>query len=64
MNRDDIQKILPKTFVFFNLKDFIFYKFICNMYFLADIKRNWRISRFIMEQRRLLINFKTKICIF
>ena len=60
MNKDDIQIFLPKTFLFFNLKDFIFYKFICNMYFFADIKSNCRKSRFIIEQRRLLKNVKTK----
>ena len=27
-----------KKFLFFNVKDFIFYKYICEMYILADIK--------------------------
>ena len=29
------------------LKDFIFYKYICKVYILADIKRNCKKSRFI-----------------
>ena len=48
-----------KTFKFLNLKYFLFYKYICKMYILADIKRNF-ISRFIQEQRRLLIFSDTK----
>ena len=36
-----------KSFLFFYLKDFMFYKYICKMYILADIQRNGRISRFI-----------------
>ena len=35
----DIQKIFTKTFF---KKDFTFYELICNMYNLADIKRNCR----------------------
>ena len=35
-NKDDIQNILPKSFQFFYLKDFIFYTNICTVYILAD----------------------------
>ena len=52
------------TFLFFYLKDFKFDKYICNMYNLADIKRNCRKSRFIKEQRRLLNKTKKKIGFF
>ena len=31
-NRDDF-----RFFIFFNVKDFIFYKYTCEMYILADI---------------------------
>ena len=47
INEDDIQNFLPKTFLFFSLIDFIFYRYICQMYKMADIKRNCRKSRFI-----------------
>ena len=52
-----------KTFLFFYVKDFIFDRYICNMYILADIKWNCRKSRYIKKQRRLLkfFNFKNKI---
>ena len=45
--RTKTTKKLPKTFQFSNLKDFIFYKYICEMYIFADIKRNCRKSKFI-----------------
>ena len=47
INKDDIQKKLPKSFTFFNLKDFTFYKYICEVYILADIKRNIKIKIYI-----------------
>ena len=47
INIDDIRKILPKSFLIFNLKDFIFFKYIFKVYILADIKRNYKKSRFI-----------------
>ena len=36
-----------KKFLFFNVKDFIFSKCICEIYILADIKLNWRNLRFL-----------------
>ena len=45
--RQHTKKILPETFKFFNLKDFIIYEYICKMYILADIKRNYIKSIFI-----------------
>ena len=36
-----------KKILFFNVKDFIFSKYICEIYILADIKWNWRNSRFL-----------------
>ena len=54
-----------KKFQFLNLKDFSFYKYICKMYILADIKRNCRKSRFIQKRRRLLKKFdKQKKIVF
>ena len=44
-----MRKTFFLKFVIFNLKDFIFYRYICKMYILADVKR------FIQEQRRLMI---------
>ena len=40
-NEDDLwKKFENKKFAIFNEKDFIFYKYICKMYILADIKWN------------------------
>ena len=51
-NKDDFWK-----FFIFNEKDIIFYKYICKMYILADIKLNCKKSRFIYKQRQLLKKF-------
>ena len=44
INKDDIQKFFFQKV--FNLKDFIFYKYVYKKYILAVIKRNYRKSRF------------------
>ena len=44
--RRHMQICFQKVF-FLYLKDFIFYKYICKMYILADIERNCRKSRFL-----------------
>ena len=44
------EKIQNQKIVFFNKKDFIFYKYICKMYISADMKWNCKNSRFIYEQ--------------
>ena len=36
--RRRLKKFIRKTFLFFNVKDFIFNKYICEIYILADIK--------------------------
>ena len=40
-------KKLTKKFIYSNLKDLIFNKYICKMYILADIKCNCSKPRFI-----------------
>ena len=35
------------------IKDFVFYKYICKIYIMADISENCRKSRFIFLKRRL-----------
>ena len=47
-------KFLNLKHYFYNEKDFLFYKYICKMYILADIKWNCKNSWFIYEHRRLL----------
>ena len=41
------EKCFLKSFKFFNLKDFLFFEYICKMYILEDIKRNCKKSRFM-----------------
>ena len=36
-----------KKFLFFNVKDFICNKYICEIFIFAEIKRNCRNSRFL-----------------
>ena len=46
--KDDVwKKIKTKNSNFFDLKDFIFYKHICKMYIMVDIKGNCKTTRFI-----------------
>ena len=46
-NKGDIRKIITKKFKLFYLKDFIFINIFAKIYILADIKINFRKSRFI-----------------
>ena len=36
-NKDDLRNFQNKKVLFLNLKDFIFYKYICKMYTSADM---------------------------
>ena len=47
INKDDTRKNFTKKFNFFILKDFIFDKYIWQVFILTDIKRNCKKSRFI-----------------
>ena len=39
INEVDIRNFLQKTFLFFNLKDFIFYKYICKMQYFGGYEK-------------------------
>ena len=63
--RRHTKNVVKKVFDFFNLKDFLFYKYICEVYNLANIRRNCKKSRFMYEQRRRrLKNFSNKKLLF